>query len=329
MSGKLPFESLDRKILIRSHTKTSQEFGKFPEDRSIQELLQSSVICVNKPSGPTSHQVADYVKKLLNADKVGHAGTLDPLPTGVLPLALNNATKVVQALLPAGKEYIATMYLHDDIPEEKIRKELQEYIGTITQLPPVKSSVKRELRERTIYYIDILEIEGRNVLFRMGCQGGTYVRKYIHDFGLRLNSGAHMKELIRTKAGPFTYHDWVSLTDIQDAFAFYTEGKEEVLKKILLPVEKAVEHLPKVFIADSAVGHIAHGAMLYVGGIVKVESCVSENSLVAVLSLKNELVCLGTSRMSAEQMIKLKQGVAVKTERVFMDLNTYPKTIVD
>lgn len=321
----LPFEAYDRKVLVRTKLKPSLKFSKSPSSRSVEELLQSSVICLNKPSGPTSHQVADYVKKILNVDKVGHGGTLDPSPTGVLPLAINNASKVLQALLPAGKEYVALMYLHDDFSEDVIRKAISEYSGMITQLPPVKSAVKRELRERNIYYVDVLDIDGRHVLFRIGCQGGTYIRTYIHDLGKRLNSGAHMKELIRTKAGPFSYHDWVSLQDVKDAFEFYKNGDSSYLKKVLLPIESAVSHLPKIVVGDGAISAIAHGAPLYVGGIASVESCVKKGLLVAVFSLKDELVCMGSAGLDANEMISNEKGVALKPDRVFIGINVYPK----
>ena len=313
MNGQLPFETLDRTLLSRSQVKITKGFP----NRSAEELLKSGIICLNKPAGPNSHQVADYLKSILKLKRAGQTGTLDPAVYGVLPVVLENATRIADALLPAGKEYVALMYVHDDFAEEVIRKELEEFIGTITQLPPMKSAVKRELREREIYYIDVLEIDGRYVLFRMGCQGGTYVRKYIHDFGKKLNAGAHMKELVRTKAGPFSFTDMCTLHDVKDAFVAYEEGKPSKLKKLIFPIEKAVEHLPKVFVHDSAIKNICNGSPLYVGGVEKVEQCVSKDSLVAMMSTKNELIGLGKAKCSPEEMVRASKGVAVLTEKVF------------
>src|SRR3989339_83056 len=177
MENLLPFEKADRKILIRREASADDRYGCRPENRSVEQLIKYGIINLNKPSGPTSHQVSDYVKKMLNVPKAGHSGTLDPIVSGVLPIALDQATKVVQVLLTAGKEYVSIIHIHDDIDEQKIREALNEFIGKIIQLPPIRSAVKRELRERSVYYLEVLEIDGRDVLIKVGCQAGTYIRR--------------------------------------------------------------------------------------------------------------------------------------------------------
>ncbi len=173
---KLPFEKIERETLVKKEASTNESYGKKPEQRTTKELLDNGVICLNKLSGPSSHQVADYVKRILNAEKVGHGGTLDPGVTGVLQISLGRATKVMEALLKSGKEYVCLMHIHTPIQQSKIHKIIKEFIGKITQMPPVKSAVKRVLREREIYYLEILEIKDQDVLFRVGCQAGTYIR---------------------------------------------------------------------------------------------------------------------------------------------------------
>lgn len=242
-----------------------------------------------------------------------------------MPVALGKATRIAQALLKSGKEYVCIMHLHSDIDEEKIRKAMQEYIGKIQQMPPIKSAVKRQLRTREIYYIDILEIKGKDVLFKIGCQAGTYIRKYCHDFGKRLNTDAHMQELIRTKAGPFTDKEMYSLHDLQDAYVFYKEGDDKELRKIIKPIEFAVQHLPKIWVFDSAVDSLCHGSSLYFGGISKLNSDIEKEDLVAVLTLKNELVGLGYSEATSKELLEQEKGIAVKTSKVFMDINIYQK----
>jgi len=322
--NKLPFEK-ERKIFTRKESETDANFGISPEKRPIQDLINYGVICINKPQGPTSHQTADYVKKILNISKCGHGGSLDPHVTGVLPVALSKATRITQSLLKAGKEYVCIMHLHSDVDELKIRKAMQEYVGKIQQMPPIKSAVKRQLRTREIYYIDILEIKGKDVLFKIGCQAGTYIRKYCHDFGKRLNTDAHMQELIRTKAGPFTDKEMYSLHDLQDAYVFYKEGDDKELRKIIKPIEFAVQHLPKIWVFDSAVDSLCHGSSLYFGGISKVNSNIEKEDLVAVLTLKNELVGLGYSEATSKELLEQEKGVAVKTSKVFMGINLYQK----
>ena len=326
MEELLPFEEVKREIIIRKEATTNTNNGCYPENRPVETLLNFGVINLNKPSGPTSHQVADYVKKMLNLDKVGHGGTLDPGINGVLPIALGKGTRVVQSLLPAGKEYVCVMHLHKDIPEEKIKETAKKFIGKITQLPPVRSAVKRQLRQRDIYYFSLLEINGQDVLFKLGCQGGTYVRKICHDFGLAVGTNAHMAELVRTKAGPFNYHNWVTLHDLKDAYDTWKETKDDsLLRKAIMPIEMAVNHLPKIWIFDNAIDTLCHGAKLSVPGIVKFESGINVEELVAIMTLKNELVCLGIAKLDSETIKSAQKGIAVSNTKVFMEPSTYPK----
>ncbi len=174
----LPFEKIKREILVKKEAKTNPELGCAPSERKTEEIINYGVVNINKPQGPTSHQVSDYVQKILSITKAGHSGTLDPHVHGVLPIALGRATKVVQALLKSGKEYVGIMHLHRDISEEQLNQTIKKYFtGKIRQLPPIKSSVKRQERTREIYYFDILEKNEKDVLFIVGCQAGTYIRK--------------------------------------------------------------------------------------------------------------------------------------------------------
>jgi len=323
---KLPFENIKREILVRKESETDENYGSSPKDRKIEERIKYGVVNINKPSGPTSHQISDYVKKILNVKKAGHSGSLDPKVTGVLPIALDRATRVVQVLLKTGKEYVALMHLHEEIDEKTIKKVMKDFIGKIVQLPPIKSAVKRVERTREIYYLEIMEIEGKDVLFRVGCEAGTYIRKLIHDIGLNLGCGAHMSQLVRTQVGTFTDKNMVTLHDLKDAYEYYKEENDKELRKIIFPVEKAVEHLPMVWVFDSSIDNLCHGADLYFGGISKVHSEISDGDLVAVMSLKDELVCLGKSEFSSEDLLEGIKGVAVKTNKVFMEIGVYPSS---
>ena len=135
-SNQLPSEKLNQSELIKKEAKSSSKYGCPPEKRTIKKLIDYGIININKPSGPSSHLISDYVQKILNIQKSGHSGTLDPKVTGVLPIALSKATRIVQTLLPSGKEYIATMRLHDKIEEKQIEKTFKKFIGEIKQLPP-------------------------------------------------------------------------------------------------------------------------------------------------------------------------------------------------
>lgn len=216
------------------------------------------------------------------------------------------------------------MYIHKPVDKKEIDKAVEKFTGKIKQLPPIKSAIKRRLRTREIYYFNILEINKQEILFQVGCEAGTYVRKLVHDLGQELKVGAHMVQLIRTKAGPFTDKDWHSLHDLKDAYEFYKEGDEKELRKIILPIEEAVKYLPKIWIVDSAVDSICHGASLNIPGISKLNN-FNENETTVIMTLKDELVALGNSVLNSDEIMKKDKGLSVKTTKVFMDRNVYPK----
>ncbi|MAG38791.1 RNA-guided pseudouridylation complex pseudouridine synthase subunit Cbf5 [Candidatus Woesearchaeota archaeon] len=323
--GSLPFELKKREILIKKESDTGSKFGQKPSARDIEELINYGVVNIDKPEGPSSHQVSAYAKEILGIKKAGHSGTLDPKVTGVLPVALGNATRITQSLLTAGKEYVCLMRLHKEVDEQTIRKTMKKFVGRISQLPPIKSAVKRQYRYRKIYYIDIHEIEGKDVLFTTGVEAGTYIRKLCHDIGQKLGVGANMFELRRTKAGPFQEDTICSLQDLKDAFHFHKKGDDSYLKKLINPIEYAVKHLPKIWVLDTTVDTICHGASLKTPGITKLHSGIEPDMKVAVMSLKDELIMIAIAKLNSNKLLKLEKGVAARPEQVFMKPKTYPK----
>jgi len=115
--------------------------------------------------------------------------------------------------------------------------------------------------------------------------------------------------------------------DLQDAYVFHKEGNDKELRKIIKPIEFAVQHLPKIWVFDSAVDNLCHGSSLYLGGISKINSGIGTHDLVAVMTLKDELICLGISQLTTEDLLDQEKGIAIKTSKVFMERNTYPKTV--
>ena len=311
--------------LIKSEEETNPEYGKSPKDRTVEELVKSSVVIIDKNSGPTSHQVSAWARDIFNLKLAGHSGTLDPGVTGVLPVALDNATKAMPVLTGLDKEYVGVMQLHKQVPEDVLRKTiLDRFIGKIIQLPPKKSAVARREREREIIFFDILEIDGQNVLFKVGCEAGTYIRKLCHDIGKALGVGAHMAELRRSKVGDFTEDQTHSLIEVRDSYEIWKgTGNDEKLRKILIPAEYAIDHVKIVFVKDSAVGNICNGAPLYPNGIVRIQEGIIRGEIVALMTLKEELVALGISKMESDELVKRKTGIAVRTDRVLMKRGTY------
>lgn len=243
-----------------------------------------------------------------------------------MPIALGSATKIIPALMSAGKEYVCVMRLHGDFDLDELKRVVREFVGPIYQRPPLRSAVKRVVRIRRVYYIKILEVSGRDVLMRIGVEAGTYIRKLCHDIGEILGCGAHMQELRRTRVGPLKEDETlVTLQDVLDAYKIWTKlGEDKYLRRVILPVEIGVSHLPKVVIKDSAVDAICHGASLAVTGILRVETGIKVGNLIALFTQKGELVALGKATMRSEEMISSQKGIAVKVTRVIMRPGTYP-----
>jgi H/ACA ribonucleoprotein complex subunit 4 len=323
---KLPSDEPEQ-LLVKSQDTSNPNYGCDPNKRDITDLLQFGIINLDKPSGPTSHEVVSWVRKVLGISNAGHGGTLDPKVTGVLPCALGRATRALSSLLNAGKEYVGVLYLHTPEKLIRIEKIFKLFNGKIYQRPPLKSSVARKLRIREIYYSEIIEVNDNHVLFRVGCEAGTYIRKFCFDIGEALCSGAHMLELRRTRVGNFTEDDkLISLQNLKDAYTIYQmENDESYLRELIFPIEKMVSHLPKIYIRDTAVDAICHGADLASAGICFIDARIKSNMMVALMTLKKELIGYGTSLKSAMQIYKAKSGILVKTNKIFMNRGVYPR----
>ena len=233
MPRTVPPWEVKRELYVKNEDTTDPKYGFWPFERPADQYIRYGVINLDKPAGPTSHEVAAWTKKILKLKVIGHGGTLDPKVTGVLPITLEDSTRIVQALLYSGKEYVCIMKLHGDVEESKVRKILLEFEDEIYQRPPLRSSVKRQIRTRRIYFNEFLEKDGRNVLFRVGCEGGTYIRKLCYDIGEILGVGAHMQELRRSRAGPFSEENkaFVNLHEVAYYFGEWQEKKDKRQKK--------------------------------------------------------------------------------------------------
>jgi H/ACA ribonucleoprotein complex subunit 4 len=322
-----PWE-IKHELQVRTEGTTDPKYGCTPQERPAEAYIRYGVINLDKPAGPTSHEVAAWTKKIMHLARIGHGGTLDPKVTGVLPVTLEDSTKIVQALLYSGKEYVCIMKLHGDADEGQVRRVLKEFEDVIYQRPPLRSSVKRQLRTRRIYYIDFIEKDGRNVLFKVGCEGGTYIRKLCYDIGEILSCGAHMQELRRTRAGPFieTSSDSVTLHDVAYWFAEWQEKKDpKILRKFIQPMETALGLIPKIVVRDSAVDALCHGANLTAPGVLSIASGITKGSVAAIVTLKGEAVALAQSLLSTEEIMDLKHGAVAALQRVVMPRGTYPK----
>ena len=307
---------------------TSESFGHIPDERPLSTLFEYGLILLDKPPGPTSHEVVSWVKKTLGLAKVGHSGTLDPGTTGLLPLGLGEATKALSVLTLGPKEYYALARVHSYISAKRIEPVMKEFTGDIYQRPPQRSAVRRATRIRTVYSFDLLEQHERLLLMRIVCQAGTYVRKIIYDLGEVLSSGATMIELRRTMVSGFTEgtERFARLHDILDAFESYKENKDETkLRELIKPIEHSLQSLRGVIVRDTAVDALCHGAQLAIPGIIAIPRDLRLGELVGIYTLKGEIVGLSEAVMMSKEIETKTNGFAFVMKRIIMKPNTYPK----
>ena len=299
---------------------TDEKYGHFPDKRPIESLLNYGLILIDKPAGPTSHEVVAWIKRILCIEKTGHSGTLDPGATGLLPIGLGEGTKA--------KEYYALARMHAHISEQRINSLITEFIGDIYQRPPQRSAVKRATRVRTIFEFDKIEQNDRLVLMRILCQAGTYIRKIIYDIGEVLGPGATMVELRRTQVSNFSEKEgsFTKLHDLADAYQLYNEKKEDTkIRKLIKPIEHCLEGIRAVTIRDTAVDALCHGAQLAVPGVLAVPSGLKPDELVGVYTLKGEIVGLAQAALTTETIENSTTGIAFIMKRIIMKPGTYPR----
>lgn len=241
---------------------------KLQKEKPIEDLIKFSIINVDKPVEHTSFDVVARIRKIFNTRKSGHFGTLDPMVTGVLPVSLNRACKLSDFFMHHDKEYVGKMYIHKEVSKTKLEEEMKKFIGKIKQLPPIKSSVKRVERERTINRFTITKIEGKTVSFHCDVEAGTYIRKLIHDLGEKIG-GAHMIELRRLRAGIFKEKESVKIEEVEQAYAEYKQGKDAKLKKILIPAEIISEIYLVMKIKKGSLKELLNGKPLMKKDLIK------------------------------------------------------------
>ena len=306
---------------------TDDSFGTYYNKRTIQQLYNYGIIILDKPPGPTSHEVVAWTKRILDISKIGHSGTLDPQVSGVLPLGLGAATKALGVLLYGPKEYHALGRVHSLPSSEKLDQVIDMFRGPIYQKPPQRSAVLRKTRIRNIYNLEVLEQKERLTLTRILCEAGTYIRKLYYDIGEVLGPGATMIELRRTCVDQFIEQDGlVTMHELASAAALYKEEQDaSKLYRMIKPVELALSRLPSVVIRDSAVDALCHGAQLAIPGILQISPALKRDDVVGVYTQKGEIVALATCLMSKSEICEGTKGYAFETKRIIMEPNTYPK----
>lgn len=288
-----------------------------------QTSITSGIIVIDKPPGPTSHEVAAWVRDILGIN-TGQGGTLDPMVSGVLIVMLGRAVKVAEHLLAHEKEYICILRLHGDVPRDRIDEVVSGFCGRIYQRPPRRSAVKRALRIRTIHAIEVLDVEGRFVLLKVRCEAGTYIRTLCVHIGLALGVRGQMVELRRTFSGGFSEADAHTLHELADAKALADEGDPEPLRKMILPIERAVADLPSITLRDTAVDAVCRGARLAGAGVISFGR-FSKGETVSFMTESGRFIGLGAARIESEKCVPGKHGFVATPKAILMDPGTYPR----
>lgn len=259
----------------------------------------SGIVLLDKPLGITSNRALQIVKRLFNANKAGHTGSLDPLATGLLPLCLGEATKVSGFLLDADKSYIATMKLGiktssadaegeviqtrpvENYTKKQISAAIKNFIGDIEQIPPMHSALKvdgqplyklahqgqvieRKARPVHIYGIEVLRYDGDEIDIAVDCSKGTYIRTLAEDIGEKLGCGAHLSALRRTASGPFELEDSVTLEELERLTENVAEEGFTDADNVLIPAEDALDDWESLNLSADAAHYICQGQAVLV-----------------------------------------------------------------
>ncbi|MBP3753679.1 MAG: tRNA pseudouridine(55) synthase TruB [Lachnospiraceae bacterium] len=272
----------------------------------------NGILNISKEAGYTSFDVVAVVRGVYRQRKSGHTGTLDPMATGVLPVALGKATKVCGMITDWDKEYIAELLLGkttdtlditgevtggdpdvvSSLSEAQIRDAVNAYLGEIDQIPPMYSALKkdgrrlydiarsgqvveRESRKVTIHRIEVLDISLPVVKIKVLCSKGTYIRTLCDDIGRDLGCGGCMQSLVRSKVGPFTLDNAVSLDDIRN---LRDEGREDELMGYLMSIDTVFEDIPSLTVSDEAEKKLRNGNKLLPEDFTQAPSDISSSS---------------------------------------------------
>lgn len=328
------------KLHVKSASYTPTPNGYEPLKRPMREYLKYGVINLDKTAGPSSHEVVAWIRRILDVEKTGHSGTLDPGVTGCLLVCLDRATRLVKSQQLMGKEYVCVIQFKDmsGLADEAFRKDfavrLRQALETLQcaqlQLPPKEGcAVKRQLRVREIYALDLLELNmktGQAVL-KASCQAGTYMRTLCVHIGLLMGREAYMLELRRVRSGALTEStNMVTLHDVLDSFWCWKHlGDESYLRKVVMPLEYLLRSHKRIFVKDSAINALTYGAPLHIQGVLRYDPGITIGDTVVLASTKGEAVALGTAAMGAVDIMGLSHGIVSKVKRVIMDRDLYDR----
>ena len=308
---------------------TNQAFGCIPYERPLEELLECGIILVDKPSGPSSHQLAAWARSMLGINRIGHGGTLDPFATGLLTLLCGRATKVTGELLKKPKSYVAIIRFKNPIDGPELHGLVSKMQGEIYNVPPKESAVKIQVRSRKVTKSDLIQTEegDRVHLLSIDCEAGTYIRTLIRDLGLLSSNDCELLELHRSRTGSLDDKMACNMQQLADAVFLWREHDDpRGLSKLISPVEAVLKGIPEIIIKDGAVAALSHGAPLARPGIVSVPKGLLSGQTTLLSSLKGEAVAIAELTVSSDSISGMDSGQVAIPKTVIMQPGAYPQT---
>ncbi|MFL2956742.1 MAG: RNA-guided pseudouridylation complex pseudouridine synthase subunit Cbf5 [Candidatus Thalassarchaeaceae archaeon] len=316
-------------LIIDNSGKTDPKFGCPPGQRDIEGLLDAGVILVNKPRGPSSHQLTAWAREMLGIKRLGHGGTLDPFATGLLTMLCGRATRLTDIVLTGDKRYVAVLRFGREVEDSEINSVVNNLTGEIYNIPPLESAVKIQVRTRKIHEMKLIDVdpESNIIVLSISCNAGTYIRTFARDVGLLLGTSCELIELHRDNTGTFNQSNACSMQQLTDAVFLWREHDDDrALRRLIAPIESILTHLPRMVIKDGATAAVSHGAVLTRPGIISIDDSIEKGSVVVLESMKGEAVAIAESNISATKIASLEYGEVARPKVVLMPSGTYPQT---
>ena len=314
-------------IILDKDAKTSPDYGTIPGDRTIEQLLESCFILLDKSPGPSSHQVSAWARDMMGLEKLGHGGTLDPFASGLLPLLSGKAMRLTGKILTHDKSYLALFKFGKKLERNEIEEKMAMLTGKVYNVPPEISAVRVQVRTRKISRFDILDFDGTSLLTHVECEAGTYVRTMARDLGLLLDTPVELKELRRPSSGEFSLNQSITMQQLADAYWLWKEkGDGNAMLRILHPIEDMLSDLPRVVVKDGAAAALSHGAPLLRPGVVSIDEELSVGSEVLLVTMKGEAVAIAKMSQNSKVIPDMNQGEVAKPNCVLMKEDTYPRS---
>jgi len=303
--------------IIDPTAKTNQSSGCLPSERPLEDLIECGVILIDKPSGPSSHQLAAWARSMLGIKRIGHGGTLDPFATGLLTLLCGRSTKITGELLKKPKSYVAVIRFKQPIMSQEISDLVSKMQGEIYNVPPKESAVKIQVRTREVSKSDLIQTEegDRVHLLSINCEAGTYIRTLVRDLGLLSGNECELLELHRSRSGSLDDQMSCTMQQLADAVFLWREHEEKIL-----------EDIPSIVIKDGAVSALSHGAPLARPGIVSIPKGLPTGAMVLLSSLKGEAVAIAELSIESDSIPSMKSGQVATPRTVIMQPGIYPQT---